>query len=146
MNRNQQLTKNFNLEEFVTAPFYNKKNQAKVWKSFEADKDTLLPAVQELADNLQVLRDHINRPVEVNIAYRPLWWEKKRGRSGNSQHVLCFAADIIVEGMSTERLREIILNLIRDGKMKQGGVGIYDTFVHYDIRGTKARWDFRKTE
>ena len=25
--------------------------------------------------------------------------------------------------------------------MKEGGVGLYNGFVHYDIRGTKARWD-----
>jgi uncharacterized protein YcbK (DUF882 family) len=24
--------------------------------------------------------------------------------------------------------------------MKQGGVGKYSTFVHYDTRGTAARW------
>jgi uncharacterized protein YcbK (DUF882 family) len=26
------------------------------------------------------------------------------------------------------------------GKMKQGGLGTYPNLVHYDIRGTKARW------
>jgi hypothetical protein len=25
--------------------------------------------------------------------------------------------------------------------MLQGGLGLYDSFVHYDIRGTKARWN-----
>jgi len=32
--------------------------------------------------------------------------------------------------------------LIRAGKMKEGGVGLYVSqgFVHYDIRGTRARW------
>jgi hypothetical protein len=25
-------------------------------------------------------------------------------------------------------------------------LGLYDTFVHYDIRGTKARWDYRKNK
>jgi hypothetical protein len=34
----------------------------------------------------------------------------------------------------------IIENLIAQGKIIEGGVGIYPTFVHYDIRGTKARW------
>jgi len=24
--------------------------------------------------------------------------------------------------------------------MTEGGIGIYKGFVHYDIRGTKARW------
>jgi len=30
--------------------------------------------------------------------------------------------------------------------MKQGGLGLYDSFVHYDVRGVKARWDFRKNK
>ena len=30
------------------------------------------------------------------------------------------------------------------GFMLQGGLGVYNTFVHYDIRKTKARWDYRK--
>ena len=33
-----------------------------------------------------------------------------------------------------------IEKLIKEGKMKQGGIGIYKGFIHYDIRGTKARW------
>ncbi|MGV4419604.1 hypothetical protein ACQ1QE_10610 [Ornithobacterium rhinotracheale] len=50
------------------------------------------------------------------------------------------AADIRVDGVTPERLASIIERLIYNGKMKQGGLGIYPTFVHYDIRGTKTRW------
>jgi uncharacterized protein YcbK (DUF882 family) len=32
------------------------------------------------------------------------------------------------------------LKLIDQGKMKKGGVGIYENFVHYDIRGTLTQW------
>ena len=53
------------------------------------------------------------------------------------------AADIVVEGVNPEVVVQIIEKLIAQGKLKQGEVGIYDTFVHYDIRGSKARWDFR---
>jgi hypothetical protein len=34
----------------------------------------------------------------------------------------------------------IIEDLIDRGDMLQGGLGLYNTFVHYDIRKTKARW------
>ena len=30
-----------------------------------------------------------------------------------------------------------IEKLIDDGDMLQGGLGLYDSFVHYDIRGTR---------
>jgi hypothetical protein len=44
--------------------------------------------------------------------------------------------------MSPQIVHKIILDLIEEGKMKQGGLGLYSSFVHYDVRGTKARWSF----
>ena len=38
--------------------------------------------------------------------------------------------------------KTIIEDLIDFGVMLQGGLGLYDTFVHYDIRKTRARWDY----
>ena len=37
-----------------------------------------------------------------------------------------------------------LAKLISEGKMHNGGVGLYNTFVHYDIRATPTRWDLRK--
>ena len=61
-----------------------------------------------------------------------------------SQHMKAKAADIRVRGMSMRRLKGAIEGLIKDQKIDQGGVGIYKSHVHYDIRGNKARW--RKTK
>jgi len=33
--------------------------------------------------------------------------------------------------------------LINTGMLKEGGVGRYNTFTHYDIRGTRARWNYK---
>ena len=30
--------------------------------------------------------------------------------------------------------------MIADGVIHKGGVGLYETFVHYDVRGFNARW------
>ena len=35
---------------------------------------------------------------------------------------------------------KIIEGLIKSEKIEQGGIGIYNTFTHYDIRGVRARW------
>ena len=53
------------------------------------------------------------------------------------------AADIVVKGMSPLAVHTTIELLIEKGDMLQGGLGLYEKkgFVHYDIRGTKARWD-----
>ena len=136
-----KLTKNFELNEFIYSDFYNKENQKKVLKSFDND-DEAFYNIQKLANNLQVLRDYIGKPIHINISYRPLWWELKQGRSGNSQHTFGKAADIMVNGMTTKEVRNTIEMLIDRGDMLQEGLGLYNSFVHYDIRKKRARWDF----
>jgi uncharacterized protein YcbK (DUF882 family) len=50
------------------------------------------------------------------------------------------ASDLQVAGMTPSELAEEIEGLIKQGKMKQGGMGVYPTFVHYDFRGKRIRW------
>lgn len=122
-----KLSKNFNLQEFKCP-------------------DGVLPEgeyldnCQELADNLQVLRNHIGKPIRVISGYRHPAYNKKIGGAKKSQHMLAKAADIKVSGMAPAEVHATILKLIKAGEMKQGGLGKYSTFVHYDTRGTAARW------
>lgn len=133
-----KLSKNFDLKEFLESVFFNDEQQEKVYESFSNDEALLINAT-ELAKNLQVLRNKVGA-VSINIAYRPKWYELLKKRSGNSQHTKLKAADIKVKGMRPSEVHAIIENLIKEGKMKEGGLGLYSTFVHYDIRNTKARW------
>tara|TARA_B100000282_G_C31650839_1_gene452932 strand:- start:237 stop:569 length:333 start_codon:yes stop_codon:yes gene_type:complete len=96
--------------------------------------------VQELAENLQVLRDHIQKPIIVISGYRSPEYNKKIGGARRSQHMSANAGDIIVNGMSPDEVKAEIVQLIKDGKMKKGGVGLYTTFTHYDVRGFNRRW------
>ena len=123
-----KLTKNFSRQEFDC------KDGTKV-------PDNLLNNLKELAENLQVLRDYLNTPVSITgSGYRTPSHNKKVGGASNSQHLYAKAADINAKGLTPKELFRTIENLISLGKMKQGGLGLYKTFVHYDIRGTKARW------
>ena len=135
-----RLTKNFELNEFIKSRFFDEQTQKKVLASFEENKGVLLPNIVKLANQLQVLRDYFNSPIIINIAYRPKWYELEKGRSGNSKHTLGIAADFNVKGKTPKEVREAIEDLILKGEMLQGGLGKYDTFVHYDIRGNRARW------
>lgn len=137
------LTKNFRSREFLYFDFFGE-YQEKVVEDFDIYQEELLPNLQELANNLQVLRDYLGKPVHINAGYRPKWWEHLRGRSGNSQHTLCKAADIRVDGLSPDEVADAIEYLISKGDMLQGGLGRYNTFTHYDIRKTKARWNYAK--
>tara|TARA_R100001086_G_scaffold138050_1_gene72198 strand:+ start:4845 stop:5222 length:378 start_codon:yes stop_codon:yes gene_type:complete len=100
----------------------------------------LVDNVQKLANNLQVLRDTIGKAVHVISAFRPSTYNKKVGGAKRSYHIKAMAADIRVNGMNPKEVKAVIEVLIAEGKMEQGGVGLYKTFVHYDIRGRKARW------
>jgi uncharacterized protein YcbK (DUF882 family) len=121
------MTKNFFLYEFAC-------------KDGTPVPDELIPNVQVLAENLQVLRDHLGEPLRINSAYRYPEYNKKVGGKKNSYHLKAMAADITTKNKSPKQLAAIIEKLISEGKMMQGGIGIYPGFTHYDVRGRKARW------
>lgn len=132
-----QLTKDFHIREFKC------KDGTQVPLEF-------IPNVQELANNLQVLRDHLSnkyapaKPNGVRLSlisgYRTTDYNTKVGGSPKSQHKKAKAGDLVSELLTPKKLGAEIKMLIKLGKMKQGGVGIYPSFVHYDTRGTEARW------
>jgi uncharacterized protein YcbK (DUF882 family) len=122
-----QLTTNFHIREFKC------NDGSKVPEALEAN-------VRLLADQLQVLRDFIDIPITLNSAYRTEAYNASIGGSPKSQHKLAKAADLVTSKYTPNELADIIKNLIEEGKMMQGGVGVYPSFVHYDCRGTEARW------
>lgn len=122
-----QLTENFNLAEFSC------KDGTPVPKE-------LLPNAKELAKNIQVLRDYLEEPVHITSAYRTPVYNARIGGAKKSQHLLAKAGDLTVKSKTPKQLAKVIEKLIAEGKMKQGGIGIYAGFVHYDIRGKAARW------
>lgn len=123
-----QLTENFTREEFDC------KDGTQVPAQYMAN-------VTVVAKNLQVLREHIKEPVMVTgSGYRTPAHNKKVGGAPASQHLTASGADINAKNYSPKQLAAVIEKLIAEGKMKQGGLGVYPGFVHYDIRGTKARW------
>jgi|AntRauTorckE6833_2_1112554.scaffolds.fasta_scaffold82793_2 uncharacterized protein YcbK (DUF882 family) len=140
MNLNFKLTDNFTLSEFLISDFFDQRIQPKVLKEFKENID-LHFNIQKLAIQLQVLREELKCPIIINISYRPVFWEHLRGRSGDSKHTLCMAADIVAENFCPEEVADKIEELITNNQMSEGGLGRYNTFTHYDIRGTKARWN-----
>jgi uncharacterized protein YcbK (DUF882 family) len=125
-----RLTENFVLSEFKC-------------KDGTAVPDDLIPNVEKLAENLQVLRDYLNSPISINSGYRTEAYNRSVGGASRSQHLQAKAADITAAGHNPADVYEAIEHLISIGKMHNGGLGRYNTFTHYDVRPTRARWDNR---
>lgn len=122
-----KLTTNFNREEF----------DCKDGTPVPAE---LMPNVQKLAEQLQILRDNLGEPIHVNSGYRTAAYNKKVGGKPASQHLQAKAADITCKSKTPKQLAAFIEKLITAGTLRFGGMGVYPGFVHVDIRAGKARW------
>ena len=123
----EKITENFSLSEFRC-------------KDGTDVPEDLMENVTLLCENLQVFRDYIGKPVRVISGYRSPKYNRRIGGARRSQHMQAKAADIKVKGMKPSEVKEIIVQLIKEGKMMKGGIGLYTTFTHYDVRGRNARW------
>ena len=122
------MTKNFKLKEFEC--------------KCECDMPLeVYENIIKLASQLQFLRDYTGRPITINSAYRCPEHNAKVGGSKTSQHLLGKAADITIQSLKPAEVYALIEELIDMGHLLQGGLGLYDTFVHYDIRKNKERWN-----
>jgi len=125
--------------------------------------DSLLP--KKVADKillyhllpLQKVRDEIGIPVypSQNSCYRPVSWEKARGRSGNSQHTFkgMGACDVTCSNfqMHKDKLLDLIIKYTSYTRM-----AVYKGFIHCDYKPTSdgkrqlfesggdSRWKFIK--
>lgn len=91
---------------------------------------------------LEHLRLVVDEPITIISGYRTRKYNRKCGGAEKSQHLAGKASDIRVEGKTPEEVAAILEDLIRSGTIPQGGIGVYpkQNFVHYDIRGKRARW------
>ena len=96
---------------------------------------------RHLAWVLQQIRDLVNVPIKITSAYRCEEHNANVGGSTRSQHKLGSAADLQAKGMKPQQLHAAIEDLVSSKRIPEGGLGLYNTFVHYDIRPKKARWN-----
>lgn len=103
--------------------------------------DEVLNNIKIVANNLQILRDTIDKPIKLTNAYRCPEHNAKVGGVSSSQHIKGLAADIQVKNLKPSDVADIAEHEMVNGRLKHGGVGRYDTFTHVDFRGYNARWD-----
>lgn len=119
-NGNQSVAANFKVREFAC--------------NDGTDPIFIAPALVTI---LQKVRDHFGKAVHVNSAYRTPAYNKKVGGAAYSQHLYGTAADITVKGVASKTVAAYVETLLP----RSGGIGIYPTFVHVDVRENKSRWN-----
>ena len=94
----------------------------------------------EVAENLlrelDKIREHFGVPVSITSGRRCKKHNAKVGGATNSQHVLGTAADIVVKGVSPDKVYKYLSTTYPD----RYGIGLYKSFTHFDVRPQKARW------
>lgn len=128
----QRITDNFRLSEFAS----------KCGREMPLE---VRANIQKLANQLQVIRNEIGQPITITSGWRSPEHTRelvKRGikTSLSSHHVFGKAVDFKVANRTPKQVAEVIERLILEGKILQGGVGVYRSWIHYDIRKTRARW------
>ena len=116
---NTKLSANFKVKEFACLD----------------GTDTIFVS-DELVSILQKVRNHFGASVIINSAYRTETHNKKVGGSANSQHKYGMAADIRINGVSPKTIATYLNTLMPNS----GGIGVYTSFVHIDVRAKKSRW------
>lgn len=117
---NTSLTKNFKVREFACK-----------------DGSDVIFISMDLVEVLQKIRDHFGKPVNINSAYRTPTYNKKVDGATQSQHLYGMAADISISGVSPKEVAAFAETLLP----KTGGIGIYGSFTHVDVRAAKSRWN-----
>ena len=115
-----KLSKNFAVNEFACTD----------------GTDTILIA-PALVDVLQKVRDHFKKPVRVVSGYRTETKNKAVGGAMFSQHKYGTAADIVVSGYTPKAVADYLEKIMPN----TGGIGIYSSFCHVDVRKERARWN-----
>ena len=125
-----QVTKHFKLSEFAC------KDGTQVPTKYQGNVAALCLALEHL-------RAKLGAPVVIISAYRTKAYNKRVGGASRSQHLTGKAADIRLSGKTPAEVSACLEELIADGTIPQGGIGVYPShnFTHYDIRLSKARWD-----
>lgn len=97
---------------------------------------------QTFLDQLQLIRTEMDRPFSINSAYRCKNHNKDVGGSPKSNHLKGCAVDIDVydwEGFELHHFMHLATRL--EGVVHSStGIGIYPTWIHFDIRGEDTLW------
>ena len=107
------------------------------------DNSRVVVLNDELVAVLENARQYFGKTIKINSGYRTVAYNSTlKNSSPQSQHTHGNAADIVVSDVKPID----VYNYFNKTYPDKYGIGIYNTFVHIDVRPTKSRWDYRTKE
>lgn len=99
----------------------------------------LLPRLLVLCNMLEELRQYLLSPINIISGYRTKEWNDLHILAGHSAakgslHIHGVAADIQVRSFSPLHVHRSIISLHSYKRIRVGGLGLYSSFVHVDVR------------
>lgn len=100
----------------------------------------------DLAATFEAIRTELGGlPIAINSAYRTSEYNRRIGGAKLSQHVMGRALDIRHSTLKSQAVFLRIRHMAAEGRLPLlGGIGLYRTFVHIDVRpktsGRVAVW------
>lgn len=93
-----------------------------------------------LCNALEIIRHASGGTIHIISGYRTEKHNKRVGGASSSQHLTGRAVDMMSKEMSALKLGALIETLIAEKMIPDGGLGVYRNWIHYDQRGSRARW------
>lgn len=147
---NPQLTKRFKLSDFksklppteIPPEIYDPINPNGKPTGFPV-RANLKIAASQVEIILDTIEKALGKPINVRIisGWRSIEHNARTGANdpfGN--HAQGKAIDFSVKELSIAELAAVVDILRSNGGIIRGGLGIYKSFIHYDIRGENANW------
>ena len=92
----------------------------------------------QLKSLLLNVREHFEKPVIITSGYRCKEHNKAIGGARFSKHIDAIACDIVVKDTSHKEVYDYLFKLL---DCSFGGLGLYRTHVHIDVREHFATWN-----
>lgn len=133
-------TNNFLLESLFSKKDYLDRDQIIFLEAITEElNDEIVANLTRLCLLLEIIRAYLKESTTVLCGYRPLKWERYRGRTGGSKHVTGEAADINFIKASLQYVYDWLnKNILTGGR----GYNPNQRFIHVDIRPNFAEWNY----
>lgn len=132
--QNLQIAPNFWFKEYIESPAIESKYYNSFWESLN---DEIVENLINLCRTVdQPWRTLSGVPLVITCGFRPVRYEKEKGRSGNSQHAKGLASDKTQNSEYLQLMHKVM------NPYFVGGFKYYkkENFAHADKRGFVARW------